>query len=185
MNSLNWKGSKYVVPMNIDFLNLKPGHFRGSTSKTPVVGQSWAPKPYSTPWTATMHKWIIRKYFLHFAEQWLDMGKRDTANFRSLINRPSVGKVQLVCGVYQCTEDILKTGFRVTEEKYNFCFTADCCYREEKRKPYRDKKLWQSLSGWDKEFQFTFNKGKITILAAQLNEKLSQRNWKIMPQIDP
>lgn len=51
MNCLTWIGSKHVVPRNIDFLNLKPGHCRGSTSNTPLVGKSCAPNAYSTPWT--------------------------------------------------------------------------------------------------------------------------------------
>ena len=42
-------GPKSVLPIKIDFLNVKPGHCFGSTSKIPVVECSCAPKPYSTP----------------------------------------------------------------------------------------------------------------------------------------
>jgi len=43
--------TKSVFPTRIDFLNVKPGHFFGSTSKIPVLDDSCAPNAYSTPWT--------------------------------------------------------------------------------------------------------------------------------------
>lgn len=51
MNARTSLGPRSVLPIRIDFLNVKPGHCFGSTSKIPVVEWSWAPKAYSTPWT--------------------------------------------------------------------------------------------------------------------------------------
>lgn len=45
-----------VHPIKIDFLNLNPSQILGSPSKIPVVGYSWAPNAYSTPWTAQFSK---------------------------------------------------------------------------------------------------------------------------------
>lgn len=53
-----------VFPTRIDFLNVKPGHFFGSTSKMPVLGDSCAPNAYSTPWT-TKNKNIQVHYKLY------------------------------------------------------------------------------------------------------------------------
>jgi hypothetical protein len=36
-----------VEPKHTERLKIKPGQLFGSTSKTPLVGYSWAPKPYS------------------------------------------------------------------------------------------------------------------------------------------
>lgn len=38
-------------PNDMVVLYKKPGQLLGSTSKTPLTGKSWAPNPYSLPWT--------------------------------------------------------------------------------------------------------------------------------------
>lgn len=58
INSRTSLGPMSVLPIKIDFLNIKPGHCFGSTSKTPVVDCSWAPNAYSTPWTAMIYQLI-------------------------------------------------------------------------------------------------------------------------------
>lgn len=52
MTALTSAGPMSVFPIKIVFLNENPSHCLGSPSKIPVVGYSWAPKAYSTPWTA-------------------------------------------------------------------------------------------------------------------------------------
>lgn len=52
ITALTWAGPMLVFPIKILFLNVNP-HCFGSPSKIPVVGYSWAPNAYSTPWTAS------------------------------------------------------------------------------------------------------------------------------------
>ncbi|KAM7502635.1 hypothetical protein LguiB_001539 [Lonicera macranthoides] len=42
-------GPIYVLPIKINFLNVKPGHIFCSTSNIPIVDCSCAPNAYSTP----------------------------------------------------------------------------------------------------------------------------------------
>lgn len=49
---LTSSGPTSVHPIKIAFLKLNPSHCFGSPSNIPVVGYSWAPNAYSTPWTA-------------------------------------------------------------------------------------------------------------------------------------
>lgn len=48
----------------MDRLKMKPGQVLGSTSNTPLMGKSWAPNPYSIPWTEKKNcrsvRWITR-----------------------------------------------------------------------------------------------------------------------------
>lgn len=43
-----------VLPNNTDRLKMKPGQLLGSTSNTPLLGYSCAPKPYSI--SCTVHE---------------------------------------------------------------------------------------------------------------------------------
>lgn len=51
MNDRNSARDKSVLPNNTDLRKTNPGQLFGSTSNTPLVGYSCAPKPYSIPWT--------------------------------------------------------------------------------------------------------------------------------------
>lgn len=53
MKSLKSLGLSWMVPSWIVLRNLNPGQLRGSTSKTPLEGQSCAPNAYSIPWAST------------------------------------------------------------------------------------------------------------------------------------
>lgn len=60
INVRNSKGDILMCPKNMEHLYKKPGQLFGSTSKTPLTGKSWAPNPYSLPWTS-MPEWKMPK----------------------------------------------------------------------------------------------------------------------------
>lgn len=49
-----------VLPNNTDRLKMKPGQLLGSTSNTPLLGYSCAPKPYSI--SCTVHEKVSYKF---------------------------------------------------------------------------------------------------------------------------
>lgn len=79
INPRNCEESMWIDPKETEHLNRNPGHLLGSTSKSPLIGYSCAPNPYSFPWTAffqtiTLPIWscffifILRKYTFFYLQ---------------------------------------------------------------------------------------------------------------------
>lgn len=64
INVLNSEGGISTWPNETEHRYIKPGQLLGSTSKTPLAGKSWAPNPYSLPWTVCNMKTFERIHTL-------------------------------------------------------------------------------------------------------------------------